>query len=327
MRRDLPPELSSAIDQALDPRPERRPRPEELAAVFRQITRELSDEGALESGELREPARSRLRTGLRGRAVAAATAAGLTFAALSVLAPPTLLQPVEAAAASAAAVALLPRLGWIAMAFGLCAWFLTPAVAREGMAVVLFVALAPIPFLVAGGPALWSLPVAGPVLAALGAGPAYPALAGQAATWSRRAALGAIGFLWVGLAEAAIRHPLLFGLAGGQHGRGDWLHDGVRALSRGIAPLLVSPLILCAPVWAAFAAVLPLMVRGTRLAADVLAAAVWSTGLYAATIAVSQLAGRGPHPRGAVVGAVLAGVVAVAAAAARRRASQAADGP
>src|SRR5436190_16153742 len=42
MRRDLPPELCSAIDRALDPRPERRPQPEELAAVLRAAFAELS---------------------------------------------------------------------------------------------------------------------------------------------------------------------------------------------------------------------------------------------------------------------------------------------
>src|SRR6478752_1305517 len=53
-RKDLPPELVTAIDQALDPRPERRPGPEELAEVLRAHSRELSDEGALEEDELRE---------------------------------------------------------------------------------------------------------------------------------------------------------------------------------------------------------------------------------------------------------------------------------
>src|SRR5947208_6237094 len=51
-RRDLPPELITAIDLSLDPRPERRPGPEELAEVLRRHARELSDEGALEEDEL-----------------------------------------------------------------------------------------------------------------------------------------------------------------------------------------------------------------------------------------------------------------------------------
>src|SRR3954470_8120221 len=37
VHKDLPPELVTAIDMSLDPRPERRPGPEELAAVLRQV--------------------------------------------------------------------------------------------------------------------------------------------------------------------------------------------------------------------------------------------------------------------------------------------------
>src|SRR4051794_20312190 len=77
LRRDLPPEVCSAIDQALEARPERRPQPEELAAVLRDWAGELSDEGALESGELRDDARRRLRTTLPERALAGAAAAAL----------------------------------------------------------------------------------------------------------------------------------------------------------------------------------------------------------------------------------------------------------
>src|SRR5437763_2918240 len=67
MRRDLPPELVTAIDLALDPRPERRPGPEELAAVLRVSSRELSDEGALEDDELRDAKPGRARAGIHAR--------------------------------------------------------------------------------------------------------------------------------------------------------------------------------------------------------------------------------------------------------------------
>jgi hypothetical protein len=63
---------------------------------------------------------------------------------------------------------------------------------------------------------------------------------------------------------------------------------------------------------------LPLLVRGHRLAADVLAAGVWAGGLYAAVLGVEKLAGPGVHARGAAAGAGLAGCIAVVAAAARR---------
>src|SRR3954471_15736670 len=81
MRKDLPPELVTAIDVALDPHPARRPGPEELAAVLRGHTRELSDEGALEEEELRE-GHARVRVTMRGRAFAGACAGSLVAAVL-----------------------------------------------------------------------------------------------------------------------------------------------------------------------------------------------------------------------------------------------------
>src|SRR3954451_3520395 len=78
MRRDLPPELVTAIDLALDPRSERRPGPEELASVLRRHSGELSDEGALAEEELHE-GRRRPRLGWVPRLFAGATAGLLTF--------------------------------------------------------------------------------------------------------------------------------------------------------------------------------------------------------------------------------------------------------
>src|SRR5215212_3574857 len=113
MRRELPPELVTAVDQALDPRPERRPGPEELAAVFR--------EGALEEDELRDGARRRTRVGLRERVFAGLCSGGLVAAVLIASdAPSDQLHPAVAAGAAALVVALLPRIGWLAAAIGVC---------------------------------------------------------------------------------------------------------------------------------------------------------------------------------------------------------------
>jgi hypothetical protein len=319
MRRDLAPELCSVIDQALDARPERRPRPEELAQVLREVAGELSDEGALDAGELREGAPARPRVSWRARLFAGTMAALLALAVLAWLAPPpATFQPAAAAAVAGLVVALLPRLGWIATTLMLCGWLASPVVARDGIALLLLVACLPVPFLLPRAPATWTLPAVAPLLAVAGAGPAYAAIAGQAGGWGRRAALGALGYLWIGLAEAAIRSPLFFGLVDGQRPRGYWLHDGWRALTQGAAPLFATPVALCALVFALFAALLPLLVRGHRLAADVLAAGVWAGGLYAAVLGVEKLAGPGVHARGAAAGAGLAGCIAVVAAAARR---------
>src|SRR3954454_13389122 len=102
------------IDAALDPRPERRPQPEQLAVVFRKVAPELSDDGALEASELEEPGRARVRVDARGRVLAAAASAALTYAVLHLLAPPTTFASAEMAALTGLLVALLPRLGWIA---------------------------------------------------------------------------------------------------------------------------------------------------------------------------------------------------------------------
>jgi hypothetical protein len=327
MRKGLPPELVTVIDLSLDARPERRPRPEELAVVFRETAEELSDKGALDAGELHDGRRARVRVPLPGRLLAGTAAALLCFAVLELLSPPTTFQPAAAAAITGAVVALLPRLGWFAAVLAMCGWLASPVVARDGTAVVLLAACLPIPFLLPRAPAWWSLPAAAPLLAAAAAGPAYVALAGQAATWGRRAALGAVGWLWIALAEAAIRDPLMFGLVDGQRSRDEWLHDGWRALTHGIAPLFASPLMLTAAAFALFAALLPVLVRGMRLAADVLAAGVWAGALYAAVLGIERLAGPGVPARGAAAGAALAAAIAVSAAAARRPAREPAVEP
>jgi hypothetical protein len=170
----------------------------------------------------------------------------------------------------------------------------------------------------------WTLPAAAPLLAIAGAGPAYVAVAGQASSWGRRAALGALGYLWIALAEAAVRSPLLFGLADGQRTRSYWLHDGWRAFADGVTPVFATPTALTAVAFAVFAALLPVLVRGVRLAADLLAAGVWAAGLYAAVTGVERVAGPGTPARGVAAGAAAAAAIAVVAAAVRRSVREAA---
>ena len=70
-------------------------------------------------------------------------------------------------------------------------------------------------------------------------------------------------------------------------------------------------------VWAGFAVLLPVLVRGRALALDVIGASIWAAGLVAAHSAVGQLMAPDvplDTARGAIAGAVLAVVLAVAAA-------------
>ena len=83
-------------------------------------------------------------------------------------------------------------------------------------------------------------------------------------------------------------------------------------------PLVTSGALLYAALWAGAALVLPWLVRGRWLAADLVAASAWAGALGAATVAIADSIG-GPEPRRAVAGAVAAGVIAPVAARVRRR--------
>jgi eukaryotic-like serine/threonine-protein kinase len=284
-RRDLPPELVSAIDLALDPRPERRPGPEELAGVLRGVARELSDEGALEEDELREPRRARVPLPAR---VFAGVCAGALVAALLVAAdaPTDQVHPAAAAGVAALAVTLLPRLGWIAAVVGLCVWLASPEVGQEGTAAYVVAACLPVPLMLSRAPAWWSVPGLAPLLALAGAGAGYTAIAGQASTWPRRAALGVLGSLWIALADDTLADP--------------------------------GPFALTTLAFALAAILLPVLVRGLRLPLDLIAAAVWGGALYAALLGIERVAGPGVGTREAAAGAALAAVIAVTVAAVRR---------
>jgi membrane protein DedA with SNARE-associated domain len=70
-------------------------------------------------------------------------------------------------------------------------------------------------------------------------------------------------------------------------------------------------------LWAAAAVLLPVLVRGRRLAADIIGATAWAAALGSATQAVAQTLSWQPTMRGLVAGAVLSGGLAVAVAASR----------
>ena len=73
-----------------------------------------------------------------------------------------------------------------------------------------------------------------------------------------------------------------------------------------IVAIVTSPAIALLGVWAAAAAVLPYLVRGRLLVADIVLAIAWAAGVAAATQAAI-----GGAPRGLIVGAIVAAFVAV----------------
>ncbi|HEU0023437.1 MAG TPA: hypothetical protein VFQ12_02320, partial [Thermoleophilaceae bacterium] len=226
-------------------------------------------------------------------------------------------EPVSApmfAAAAALSTALLPRAGWLASALALCGW-LAVAGDRPGTAVVLLVAVLLVPPLLPRAGLLWSLPVLAPLLGAIGLAPAFVGLAALAATPWRRAGLAAAGAAWLLAAEALTGEALLFGFPDAVPPHGDWQGSLTAAAQDVLGQLASSPLTLVLPAWAALAAVLPLLLRGRWLAADLLGAGIWAAALMVALAAVGDLAAGEAaldQARGAVAGALVGAVVAVA---------------
>lgn len=217
----------------------------------------------------------------------------------------------------------LPRAVWAGCVIAVAAWQV--ASARPGVALLLLAATAPL-LLMGPRPGVgWLTAGLAPVLGLVGLAGAYPALAGQVSRWSRRAALGALGYWWLALAE-----PLL---AVSAHGARLWLGPPSpvppRAVWEGaldgaaihvIGPTLTTGLVCGAALWAAAAAVLPLMVRGSSAIRDTLAAVLWSTALLAATPYFDAGLSAGavlPQPRGALLGAIVGAIIAIAGRALR----------
>jgi eukaryotic-like serine/threonine-protein kinase len=173
-----------------------------------------------------------------------------------------------------------------------------------GIAVVVALAVAPVPLLLrrARG-SWWSAPAVTPLLDVIGGGAAWLAVAGQAARPWHRAALGALGW-WAVLAGRVV-----------VHGRAAWADDPGAAWHDGVIPIVGDGMVLAvAGVWALAALTLPLFVRGRAFALDLVGATAWGAALAAGTQALTPDAGA------AILGATLAGVLAVLA-----RASRAAD--
>jgi eukaryotic-like serine/threonine-protein kinase len=261
------------------------------------------------------------------RAFAAATVAPLAALAVAQLGPSGDTAPIGAgiaAAASAAVVFALPRLGWLLCAWAIELWLI--AAGAYGTALVLAAALIPVPLALPLAGSLWSLPGGGPVLGAIGLAPAFPVLAGQAATVTRRIALGALGFWWLCIAELLSGHQLLAGLPEKALQRPEWEDSVSRAVTDGLAPVVTSGTLAVAVLWALAAAVLPWVVRGRSAALDLGAAVVWAAALAVGTQAM--LDATTPHaahgPRGLALGAVVGALGAVGLRAARRAARPAA---
>jgi eukaryotic-like serine/threonine-protein kinase len=321
-RRDLPDELGRAIDQALDPEPERRPPIKQLKAALDAADRELSNEGGLvEPGTLerlglsgREPGSMPLPSeralALAGRFAAGVAAGGLAVAALqfpegSPPAPPLLVGTVVAIATM-----LLPRLAWLAAATAAAVWLVLPENGLHGAALVLLVCAGASVVAMPRAGLLWSVPALAPLLGAIGLAPLYVVFAGFARTAWRRAGLAAVGFLWLAVAEIATGDTMLFGRPDGSTSRHEWERSLNAAGDHVLSPLVTTPALLPMAAWVALAVVLPFVVRGRSLTLDLLGVVLWTAGLIASHQAIGRVL-DGQDARGLAAAAVLGAVAAV----------------
>jgi eukaryotic-like serine/threonine-protein kinase len=294
----------------------RRSRERELADVARELH-------ALEEGEPWPPpqlARSAQAPLVSGHVLPGLAAGGLVALALATLGDgPPPVRPLLAGALVAAVVGLLPRIGWIATAAVLLGWVVGDAVTGggAGLALVLACALVAPPLLLPLRGRAWSVPFAAPLMGVALLAGAYPALAGQARTLWRRAALGALGFWMVALAEPVARETLWYGRSRGMWKSAAWEGSASDAVVHVLRPLLESGTLACAGLWAVGAAVLPWLVRGRSAALDLVAATLWAAALAAGAGMIGHALGSGvvpqPDPRGVALGAAAGVLIAVAA--------------
>jgi eukaryotic-like serine/threonine-protein kinase len=211
----------------------------------------------------------------------------------------------------------LPRLIWIGGLLALAIW--QSVVGRPGVSLLLLAAGAPLLVMPRRSGPGWLAASLAPALGLAGLAGAFPALAAQRASWRARAALAALGFWWLALAEPLLARRLWLGAPRGLPPRAAWERSFASA-AHVVAAALTPELLLGAGVWALAAAILPWLVRGGNAALDVITALVWTTALLAAMpLLESALLSNTSQssPRGALLGAGVGCALAVCARALR----------
>jgi eukaryotic-like serine/threonine-protein kinase len=334
-RRELPRELGCAIDLALRPKARERGTIEELRAALVEAHAVAGDTPGIVTGgwstrprpateepepfaAQSEPANAEeleedsipLPTSARFLAALAAGAATAWIVAHALAPAP--IAPVALGLIAMVAVAMLPRIGWLAMMIGIAAG--AAAQSRPGPALlILIIGLSPVPLLPLAGTA-WPLAAGAPALGILGLGGAWPALAARTGGPWRRAALGAVGWIWLALAAPLNGTGLYLSQypASPLKSWGGSLTDTIDVVLR---PLLSSGVLAAAPVWALAALIVPWLVRGRSLARDIVLVTIWAATSASATIAAIQLVRPGQVPLSdgtAVLGAVAAAIIVLA---------------
>ena len=340
-RRDLPRELTRALDTAVKSDPHRRGTLDDLRRAFLGALEHGSKRSRLkrshEAGPAQDetsewiPSQRRARTAepseFRAQAhsdVSEGDHRGAGTAVAPIPMPATRTQASEVPVNEPEPVersrggVLLPRLLWLGCALAIAVW--QAAHGRVGVSLLVLAAGAPLLLLPRRAGLGWLAAAFAPVLGMAGLAGAFPALAGQRATWRSRAALALLGFWWLALAEPLLARHLWLGPPAGLPPRAVWEASFDTTSKEVVGPMLTVELAIGALVWAIAAVVLPWIVRGRNAALDVVAAVAWTVVLLAAVPLLEHalLAHvNEPSPRGALLGAVLGCGIAICARALR----------
>jgi hypothetical protein len=339
-RRDLPRELTRALDTAVAPSPEDR----ETLDLLRESLEETLERGLGRARRRGDPRRSDSRQVAGMRPPKELTRPPLATPDAPPSPWPTADRPAQREEAhpldafaqregpeplDGLAPPARPRRGtlprglWIGCALALAVW--QAASGSPGVALLVLVASLPLFALPRRAGPSWLSAALAPVLGLAGLAAAYPAIAGQAGRWRERAALGALGYWWLTLAEPLIGSSspagrLWLGAPAGTPARTVWEGSLQSSATHVIGPMLNLGVLFGAALWAAAAVVLPWVLRGRSAALDLVGVVMWSAAVVtAAPILAAGLSGHAVHPgpRGAVLGAVLGAMIAVAARALR----------
>lgn len=284
-RRDLPPQLTRALDRALTARSEQR-------GTLDQLSQALQPEPA-------RPPRARPTRPSIGAPHTRAHRDERSSQQEPELYHPRWYQ--------------LPRGCWWTGALALIAWQL--AAGHSGVALVLLAGALPLALLPArSGPGflLCALPGA---LGAIGLAGAFPAISGSLGGWRARLACGALGYWWLALAGALLDRRLWLGPTAAMPARSVWESSLSISAAHVLYPLLSLGVLCGAVLWAVGSLLLPWLVRGRHLIVDLVGVGVWAAAL--ALSEPSWDAGFGfsssaVTPRGLLASTILLALAAIA---------------
>jgi hypothetical protein len=335
-RRDLPRELTWALDSAIAGEQERRGTLSELHGALalaldrglrpRLFSRRMGariprdpglEESSLEHSRSLEQAQSETRVAATAVHAGAVASPRVPRSARAAAINEDVEQQTPAERPSRRFV-LLPRSLWLGGVLAVAVWQAIQG--RAGVSLLVLAAGAPLIFLPRRAGSGWLAAALAPILGLAGLAGAFPALAGQRASWRARAALALLGFWWLALAEPLLARHLWLGPPAGLPPRAVWEASFDTTSKQVVGPLLTVELLIGAAIWAIAAMILPWIVRGRSAALDVVGAVAWTVGLLAATPLLERALlphSNQPSPRGVLLGAVLGCALAVCARALR----------